>query len=91
MEKALTEKYGETEYSYITQKSYDHMDIGAHEYVFTDDSKTWAQRIITVSDSLVVAIDHHIGGILGPEDIIVYTALSVGDANSLTSEEMNDL
>ena len=91
MEKALTEKYGETEYSYVTQKSYDKLDIGAHGYVFDNESKTWAQRIITVSDSLVVAIDHRIGGVIMPEDIIVYTALSIGDANSLNSEEMNDL
>lgn len=92
IEKALTEKYGETEYSYTTQKSYDELNIGAHEYVFDDDkSNPYTQRIITVSDSLVVAIDHRVGGMLGPEDIIVYTALSMGEANTLNSEEMNDL
>ena len=91
MEKALTEKYGEAEYSYITRKKRETMDIGAHYYVFNGKSSKWSHRIAVISDSLVIAISHHLDEITLPKDTIVYTVLSMGDAESLSEEAMNDL
>lgn len=95
LEAALTKKYGEADHSYITQKRYDDFELRpkVHRSVFTEPmfpDIPWSQRIIKISDSLTIAINHYINTPSG--DIIVYSSLSAGNEGVDISEiDLNDL
>lgn len=94
LESALTKKYGETDHSYITQKSYDDFDLRpkAIRSVFKKpmfSDLPWSQRIVKVSDSLTIAINHFDNTPSG--DAIVYSALFSGDETEFSDSDLNDL
>ena len=87
-------KYGETDYNYITRKRYDKTNIDTlgtrvWQSVFSQTDEPWSHRIVQISDALTIAIDHHDD--LFSYSYVVYSVLSMGDVETLSDVELNDL
>ncbi len=94
LENALIKKYGETDYNYITRKRYDKTNIDTlgtrvWQSVFSQTDEPWSHRIVQISDALTIAIDHHDD--LFSYSYVVYSVLSMGDVETLSDVELNDL
>lgn len=94
IEAALIQKYGETDHSYITQKSFENFELRPKvvRSVFNKPLAAdlpWSQRIIVISDSLTIAINHFDNTPSG--DAIVYSAIFLGDTAEISENDLNDL
>lgn len=95
LENALIKKYGESDHNYITRERYEKkyfdnvIKTPTHCYIFDDTAEPWSHRIVQISDSLTIAIDHHLN--FFSQSQIVYSVLSMGDAEQLSDDALNDL
>ena len=94
LEMALTKKYGETDHSYITQMSFEDFELRPKvvRSVFNKPlypDLPWSQRIVKISDSLTIAINHFDNAASG--DAIVYSVLFLGDTAEISENDLNDL